>query len=130
MSESLNSLYGKLSGLEPVTTDTSSSVLESIALIDKLIKKKLDPELQAVFDSEVRFLRAALKSQAESPIIRMQFGESFDGSLKIAELMKKRQMEKSGAEILDSYLTTVEKGGSKAEKLIRQGNKQGAIVEE
>ena len=98
-------------------------------MIDKLTKTKLEPELQAVFDSEVRFLKCALKSQAESPIIRMQFGESFEGSLKIAELMKKRQMEKSGSEILDTYLTTVENGGSKAEKILRQSNKQSAIVD-
>ena len=66
MSESLNSLYGKLSGLEQVTTDTSSSVLESIALINKLSQTQLEPDLQQVFDSEVRFLRAAIKAQNES----------------------------------------------------------------
>jgi len=130
MSESLNSLYGKLSGLEPVTSETSSSVLESIALINKLQSVTLDADLDQVFKSEMRFLRAGLKAINESPQIRLMYGEDFAAAQKVAQLMKTRAMEKAGSAVLDSYLTGIENEGSKAEKALRISNKQGAIVTE
>ena len=128
MSESLNSLYGKLSGLEPVTSETSSSVLESIALINKLQSVTLDEDLDQVFKSEMRFLRAGLKAINESPQIRLMYGEDFAAAQKVAQLMKTREIEKAGSAVLDSFLTGIEKEGSKAEKVLRDSNKQGAIV--
>ena len=133
MSESLNSLYGKLSGLEPETTDTSSSVLESIALINKLSNttfKAEDADLEQVFKSEVRFLRAGLKAINESPQIRLMYGEDFGSALKVAELMKKRAMEKQGSAVLDSYLNGIENYASKAEQSLKQSNTQSAITNE
>ena len=133
MSESLNSLYGKLSGLEPVTTDTSSSVLESIALINKLSNttfKAEDADLEQVFKSEVRFLRAGLKAINESPQIRLMYGEDFNAALKVADLMKKRAMEKQGSAVLDSYLNGIESYASKAEQALKQSNTQSAITSE
>ena len=129
MSETtLNSLYGKLSGLEPVTTDTSSSVLESIALINKLQNVTLDEDLDQIFKIEMRFLRAGMRAINSSPQIRLLYGEDFGSALKVAELMKKRAMEKSSSALLDSYLTVLEDEGSKAEQALRLVNKQGAIV--
>lgn len=125
MSDNLNSLYGKLSGLEPVTTDTSSSVLESIALINKLSNttfKEEDGDLKQVFNSEVRFLRAGLKAINESPQIRLMYGEDFGAALKVAELMKKRAMEKEGSAILDSYLSGIQSSASQAEQALRKVN--------
>jgi hypothetical protein len=125
MADNLHSLYGKLSGLEPVTTDTSSSVLESIALINKLSNttfKTEDADLKQVFNSEVRFLRAGLRAINESPQIRLMYGEDFSAALKVAELMKKRAMEKQGSQILDSYLDGIENSGSNAERALRAVN--------
>ena len=133
MSESSNSLYGKLSGLEPVTTDTSSSVLESIALINKLSNttfKAKDADLEQVFKSEIRFLRAGLKAINESAQIRLMYGEDFNAALKVADLMKKRAMEKQGSAVLDSYLNGIENYASKAEQALKQSNTKGAITSE
>ncbi len=132
MSESLNSLYGKLSGLEPVTTDTSSSVLESIALINKLSNttfKAEDADLQQVFKSEIRFLRAGLKAINESPQIRLMYGEDFGAALKVADLMKKRAMEKQGSAVLDTYLTGIETYASKAEQSLKNSSTSAITTE-
>ena len=131
MSESLNSLYGKLSGLEPVTADTSSSVLESIALINELSNttfRPQDADLEQVFKSEVRFLRAAMKGISESFMLRNIYGEDFQAALKVAELMKKRAMEKQGSAVLDSYLDDIEDYASKAEQSLKQSNTKSAIT--
>ena len=131
MSESLNSLYGKLSGLEPVTTDTSSSVLESIALINKLSNTTFKPEdadLEQIFKSEVRFLRASMRGISESFMLRNVYGEDFQACLKLAELMKKRAMEKQGSAVLDTYLAGIENYASKAELALKQSNTKSAIT--
>ena len=92
--------------------------------------KSEDSDLEQVFKSEVRFLRDGLKAINESPQIRLMYGEDFNAALKVADLMKKRAMEKQGSAVLDSYLNGIENYASKAEQALKQSNTQSAITSE
>lgn len=99
-------LYKKLSGLESVPTETSSSVLESLALIDKLQKTKFESSsLGFIAKNELRYLQLGAEAVTNDPTLRMIYGDDFDGIQRLAKALKARDEERRGMASLDHFLS-------------------------
>jgi hypothetical protein len=124
MSE-LSSLYKNLTTSNKDVTDTSSTALESILLLKKIADINWDnhPELGEVALNETRYIKAAAKACTTDPAIRMLYGSDVQSILKVAEMMKQREIERSGMRVLDDYLSTVDDKKTTAELTLENARK-------
>lgn len=106
MSE-LQGLYRNLAGTTSKDiVDTSSSVLESILLLKKINEAdwSKDPELQQIANSEVKYIRSAAKAVSSDIQIQNIYGKDLKAVLDVAAVMKRREEERQGQEVLDGYI--------------------------
>lgn len=117
-------IYSKISGLESVPTETSSSVLESLALLNKLSDMKFsDASLGFIAEQEMRYLKLAAKALSEDVLLKSIYGSDFQAIEKLSQLMKKRDQERLGTQSIDQYLSGVDANIGKlspAEQQIRK----------
>lgn len=103
----LQGLYANLSGTTSKDiVDTSSSVLESILLLKKINEAEWskDPDLKQIADAEVKYVRAAAKAVASDLQIQNIYGKDLSAVLSVASVMKRREQERQGQEVLDAYI--------------------------
>jgi len=127
-------VYSKISGLESVPTETSSSVLESLALLNKLSDMKFaDPSLKYIAEQEMRYLKLAARALTEDVLLKSIYGSDFQAIERLAALMKKRDQERLGTQSIDTYLREVDTkitDLSPAEQQIRRATIQGKAISE
>jgi hypothetical protein len=129
MAENKPNLYAVISGTANQNVIPSSSALESLKLLQWFQSQNdLDPDVEALFREETKYLKASMNMINNDPIIASKFGTDLQSAMNLSGLLKEVYSENQAKQHLLEYIKGVNVESSEAQKALGKFKKGGAIT--
>jgi hypothetical protein len=129
MAENKPNLYSVIAGTANQNVIPSSSALESLKLLQWFQSQgSLDPDVEALYREETKYLKASMNMINNDPIIASKFGTDLQSAMNLSGLLKEVYSEQQAKAHLLSYIDGGKVESSEAQKALGRFKKGGAIT--
>lgn len=130
MAENKPNLYSVIAGTANQNVIPSSSALESLKLLQWFQSQgSLDPNVEALYKEETKYLKSAMTMINQDPIIASKFGTDLQSAMSLSGLLKEVYSEQEAKKHLLKYIDENTIASSSAQASLRDLKAGRAIKE-